>query len=202
MTETAAVEDQPFIPYVEDVPESLEPIVGPYKERMGFLPNALKFYMHRPEIAETLFALNSRIMRDKSSTLDQNLKRRLGAVASKINGCTYCTAHHCGILKAPQGPGAEGWGMADEDLSAMLTGEAPPEDEFERVCFDFVGAASMDPSNVPDEIRERLAEHLSPPQIVELAGVVGFWKMYNTIHDSLKIPIEAHLLENTGYVDL
>ena len=43
-------------------------------KRMGFLPNALKLYAHRPEIAETLFRLNSDIMRDPSSTLDQFLK--------------------------------------------------------------------------------------------------------------------------------
>ncbi len=84
-------EPEPFIPYVEEenYPESLQPLLGPYIERMGFLPNALKLYMHRPEIAGTLFALNSNIMRDPSSTLDQQLKRKLAAVASKINGCTY-----------------------------------------------------------------------------------------------------------------
>jgi hypothetical protein len=35
---------------------------------------------------------------------------------------------------------------------------------------------------------------LSPAQVVELACLVGFWKMYNTIHEALKIPIEEHLL--------
>jgi len=32
--------------------------------------------MQRPEIAETLWKLNSNFMRDPSSTLDQGLKRR------------------------------------------------------------------------------------------------------------------------------
>ncbi|MBT3992281.1 MAG: hypothetical protein HON14_19820 [Rhodospirillaceae bacterium] len=84
-------EKEPFIPYVEEenYPESLKPLLGPYVERMGFLPNALKLYMHRPEIAKTLFALNSNVMRDPSSTLDQQLKRKLGTFASKINGCMY-----------------------------------------------------------------------------------------------------------------
>ena len=87
-------EKKPFLPYVEekDYPEHLKPILEPYVKRMGFLPNALKLYMHRPEIAEPLWILNSRIMRDPSSTLDQGLKRRLATVASKINQCTYCTA--------------------------------------------------------------------------------------------------------------
>ena len=50
------VEAEPFIPYVkeEDFAPNLKPVVEPYKKRMGFLPNALKLYAHRPEIAETL----------------------------------------------------------------------------------------------------------------------------------------------------
>src|ERR1051326_4958046 len=97
------MENQPFIPYVQeqDYPESLKPVLDPYVARMGFLPNALKLYMHRPEIAETLFKLNSNIMRDPSSTLDQGLKRKLAAVACKTNGCAYCTAHSCSMLKKP-----------------------------------------------------------------------------------------------------
>ncbi len=201
---TAGVEKHPFIPYVQEehYPESLKPVLDPYIARMGFLPNALKLYMHRPEIAETLWKLNSNVMRDSSSKLDQNLKRRLSAVISNANGCTYCTAHCCSMLTAARGSGPEGWGMDQDDLVSLLQGDEKPADEMERVCFDFARAASHDPQHVPDEIYDRLRALLTPPQIIELAGVVGFWKMYNTIHDSLRIPIEAHLLEQTGYVDV
>ena len=48
---------------------------------------------------------------------------------------------------------------------------------------------------MPDEILQRLKQHLSPPQIVELACVVGFWKFYNTVHDALQIPVESQLLQ-------
>ena len=72
----------------------------------------------------------------------------------------------------------------------------------ERACFDYVRSASEDPTSVPDEILRRLKQHLTPQQIVELACVVGFWKFYNTVHDSLHIPVESTLLGDTGYVDL
>ena len=55
---------------------------------------------------------------------------------------------------------------------------------------------------MPREILDRLAAHLTPPQVVELACVVGFWKMFNTIHDSLHVPLEAGLLGESGYVDV
>src|SRR5262245_3809270 len=57
------VEGEPFIPYLpeEKFDPRLKPIVEPYKKRMGFLPNALKLHAYRPEIAETLWRLNSNI---------------------------------------------------------------------------------------------------------------------------------------------
>jgi uncharacterized peroxidase-related enzyme len=196
------VEKEPLIPYVDeaDYPANLKSILEPYARRMGFVPNALKLYMHRPEIAETLWKLNSNIMRDPSSTLDHGLKRRLATVASKVNGCTYCTSHHCSMLLREGAGGAEGWGMAESDLLALLRGEDQPKNEMERACFDYVRAASDDPSSVLEDVYNRLKAHLTPAQIVELACVVGFWKMYNTIHDSLRIPVEAHLLHDAEYV--
>ena len=80
------VEAHPFFPYMkeENFDPRLKPVLDPYKKRMGFLPNALKLYAYRPEIAETLWALNSKVMRDPTSTLDQLLKRKLAAVACAV----------------------------------------------------------------------------------------------------------------------
>jgi alkylhydroperoxidase family enzyme len=203
-TPRLTVEAEPFIPFVpeETVVEQLRTTVEPYMKRMGFLPNALKLYAHRPEIAETLFRLNSNIMRDPSSTLDQFLKRKLSAVASRANGCTYCTAHCCSMLIRSSGPGPEGWGLSEDEVRDLLSGDYQPKDELERVCIDFVVAASTDPGHVPDEILGRLKQHLTAPQVVELACVVGFWKFYNTVHDSLHIPLESSLLGDSGWVDV
>ena len=128
-------EAEPFIPYMreEDFDSRLAPVVEPYKKRMGFLPNALKLYAYRPEIAETLWKLNSNVMRDPSSTLDQLLKRKLAAVACATNGCAYCTAHSCAMLKKSMGTGGEGWGVSEEELQDIITGAYEPKNEMERV---------------------------------------------------------------------
>lgn len=193
---------EPFIPYVPDaqVVEKLRTVVEPYMKRMGFLPNALKLYAYRPEIAETLFRLNSNIMRDPSSTLDQLLKRKLAAVACKTNGCAYCTAHSCNMLMREKGP-SEGWGLNQDDLMEILDDAYEGKNAMERACFEYVRAASSAPDAVPQAILDNLKKYLTPPQIVELACVVGFWKFYNTVHDSLHIPVEEHLLNDTRYVD-
>ncbi len=198
------VEAQPFIPYMkeEDFDPRLRPVLDPYKKRMGFLPNALKLYAYRPEIAETLWSLNSKIMRDPTSTLDQLLKRKLAAVACATNGCAYCTAHSCSMLKKPAQAGFEGWNIGEKELQDIITGDFQPASQMEEACFDYVRSASEDPTSVPDAILEQLKKHLTPPQIIELACLVGFWKFYNTVHDSLHIPVESELLRDTGYVNL
>src|SRR5260370_12143653 len=99
---------------------------------MGFLPNALKLYAHRPEIAETLWKLNSSVMRDPSSTLDQLLKRKLAAVACATNGCAYCTAHSCAMLKKPKDLGFEGWGISEGELQDIITRPPPPHNQIQR----------------------------------------------------------------------
>src|SRR6202161_3035532 len=138
------VEAEPFIPYVpeEDFAPQLKPTVEPYKKRMGFLPNALKLYAHRPEIAETLWRLNSNIMRDPSSTLDQLLKRKLAAMACAVNGCAYCNAHSCCILKKPREADFEGWELSEQEVQDIVSGAYKPKDEMERACFDYVRCAS------------------------------------------------------------
>ncbi len=167
-------------------------------KRMGFLPNALKPY--QPEIADTLFWLNSNVMRDPSSTLDQFPTRKPAAAACKTNGCAYCTAHSGNMLIRDK-RSAEDWALTQQELLEILDDDYQPANEFEHTCFENVRAASSDPSDIRDEILERLKRHLKPAQIIELACVVGFRKFDNTVHDSLHIPVAEHLLNDTRYVD-
>ena len=68
-------------------------------------------------------------------------------------------------------------------------------------CFDLVSAAVSDVAAASDDVHQRLVEFLTPPQSVDQAPVIGFWKMYNTFYDSLRIPVEPHLLSETEYVN-
>jgi alkylhydroperoxidase family enzyme len=83
--------------------------------------------------------------------------------------------------------------LASKMIEALSALRPLPVNEAERACFDFIIAASHDAAGVSEEIYARLKAHLSPPQIVELVSVLGFWKMYNTMHVALKVPIEKHL---------
>ena len=198
MTEPSGLgrEAAPIIPYasLEDAPPKLREALEAYQQRMGFLPNALKLYLHRPEILELFVGINNTVMRGETSHLDAGLKRKVSVICSMINKSAYCVAHNANTIKREAGGDSEGWGFSDQAFLELLDPGYTPDDEVERASFAYARAATADPSDVPRDVVEELARLLTPPQVVELACVVGFWKMYNTIHESLYIPLEAELM--------
>jgi len=189
-------EAEPIIPYasLDDAPPKLREALGAYAQRMGFLPNALKLYLHRPEILQLFVGINNTVMRGEGSHLDAGLKRKVAVICSMINKSAYCVAHNANTIKREGGGDSEGWGMSDDAFLNLIDSDYEPDDAVERACFTYARAATADPADVPREVVENLAQVLTPPQVVELACVVGFWKMYNSIHESLYIPLEAELM--------
>ena len=137
MTEQIGLESDPIIPYADPaaLPAALRSAIESYAQRMGFLPNALKLYMHRPQILKCLIELNNTVMRDASGHLDDGLKRRVAAVCSALNHSPYCVAHNANTLKGSVEGDGEGWGYSDEDVRALLDPEFEPDDPAEAACF-------------------------------------------------------------------
>jgi alkylhydroperoxidase family enzyme len=181
-------ESSAFIPYapvgenLEQVPISLRPDVFYYARRMGFLPNCIKLYLHVPWVAEQVMRLNNALMRDERNSLSEHLKYRLAMIASRDNECPYCVSHNAGTL-------GRRWGYGEDRLESLLRMEEPA-DEGEAVAQEFVHQACLDPAGVSDGLRSKLAEHFTPQEVMEIVFLVGFWKMYNTMHLSMAIPIE------------
>lgn len=179
---------------LEHVPIHVRPELYYYIARMGFLPNTLKLYLHAPWIAEYLFRLNNAVMRDERNSLSEHLKYRLSFIASRDNECTYCTAHTASILKRR-------WGYEDEALADVLHLDKPGA-EREAVAMEFVHQASLDAAGVSNELRARLAAHFTPQEVMEIVLVVGFWKMYNTMHTAMDAPLEEPVLDYAGWVHI
>lgn len=200
-------EETPFIPYADRaaLPEKLKAPLEAYEARMGFMPNALKLYMHRPELLACLIQLNNTVMRDPSSHLDAGLKRRISAICSHLNKSAYCVAHNTNTLmteaQGADGGGGEGWDFKAEDVAKLLDPGYTPDDPAEKAAIDYARAATLDHANVPRKLLDDLAAVMTPPQIVELACVVGFWKMYNSVHEALHIPVEAALQGNVAFLE-
>jgi alkylhydroperoxidase family enzyme len=92
------------------------------------------------------------------------------------------------------------WGYDSADLEDVLHME--PHDEREAVAMAFVHQASLDPVGVTDELRARLADHFTPQEVMEIVMVVGFWKMYNTMHSAMGVPLEEPMLAFQDWVNV
>lgn len=157
---------------------------------IGFVPNSMKTYLHRPRVAAALLGLSSAIYGVDDDSLPMAVQSKLGLICSSINGCAYCSSHQCSALQNPAAHGAAVQGLSDEEVSAVVSGEDEGSDDVERACFAYARAASLDANSVSDETLSELKSLLTPGQIVQLSAIVGMWKLFNTIHDSLHLPIE------------
>ena len=186
----AALLDPP-IPFVDpaSLDEQSRARLDGMSAMLGFEPASMKTYFHRPAIAGAIMGLMGAVFQDAASTLPAALKGKLGIVCSAINGCAYCVSHQC-----------HAGGHSDEALAALASGEDMGGDPVERACLAYARAASFDPASVTVAMLEELKAVLSVPQIVELATVVGMWKMINTIHDTLHLPVEQGLPDAAGLI--
>jgi uncharacterized peroxidase-related enzyme len=190
----------PVIPYADT--ETLDPEARAMLDRMaamtGFVPNSMRTYFHRPAIGRAVMGMFAAVYQDGESTLPPAIKGRIGIICSAINGCAYCTSHQCHAAAHPPGGTA---GLSDQELSALVSGADQGRDAVEAACFAYARAASFDPGSVTPELLERLKEVLTSAQIVELAALVGLWKMINTIHDTLHLPIEEGMQDYARFLE-
>ena len=192
MDEAAFTEETPAIPYID--PETLDPETKALFDRIGsaigFVPNSMRTYLHRPQIAAALMGLSSAVYAQDEGALPLEIQSKLGVVCSAINGCAYCSSHQCDAVQNPAAMSVDGKGLSDEDVTALISGEYNGESPAEQAALAYARAASLDPNAVSDDILADLRANLTPAQIVQLAATVGLWKLFNTIHDSLHLPIE------------
>ncbi len=198
-----SAEAAPFIPYagMERCPPHLRPALEAMEKRMGFLANSMKLYMHSPYVLDAVLGIARNIAANPQGALSQELKRKLGVICSATSGCVYSATHQINYLLKPPGGAEEGFGLGLDEIRDLIAGTEKAANEVERVCFDFARAASSDPNNVPGEIRDRLKRLLTPEQIMELAGFVGYRKFVDTIHAAIELPLEQSLLHRSGYID-
>jgi alkylhydroperoxidase family enzyme len=87
-------------------------------------------------------------------------------------------------------------GIEDDKIAALHEYRSSPLfDERERVAIEYAMAAASVPNLVTDALYDRLAEHWTEEEIVELLGVVCMFGVFNRWNDSMATPLEDEPLE-------
>ena len=77
-------------PATTTTPE-LAPLLEQAERAMGYLPNDVLSLCYWPELLQTLGGLVHTVL--QTGEVDPTLKRLIGIISSRAQGCTYCTAH-------------------------------------------------------------------------------------------------------------
>jgi len=72
---------------------------------------------------------------------------------------------------------------------------SPLYTEAERVALDFAIAAASQPNDVTDELMDRMKQHWTEGQIVEIAATVSLFGFMNRWNDSMATPLEEEPIE-------
>ncbi len=149
---------------------------------LGFVPNSLLTMQRRPKMVKGFGALTKAVM-DPEGPVDLGFLRLIAHFASRASGCQYCEAHSliaAGIHGIDEEKIAAVWDYQTSDLYT----------EAERVALDYALAAGAVPNAVDDTLMERMREHWTDEQIVQILGAVSLYGFLNRWNDSMATELE------------
>ena len=159
----------------------LAPLLEQAERAMGYLPNDVLSLCHWPELLQSLGGLVHTVL--QTGDVDPSLKRLIGIISSRTQGCTYCTAH--------SSYGAGQLGVNAEKINAVFEFETSPLfTEAERAVLRVAWHGALQPSAVTDDDFEALKAHFSEREIVEIVAVLSLYGFLNRWNGTLQTELE------------
>ncbi len=140
--------------------------------------NAQKALAHRPEMLKHFLAFYASVGR----SLDRKLYEMIYLRVSFINGCHYCQQHHVASSKRV--------GLTAEDWQALKDGDYARFAEKEQTALAYAEKLTRASRDVTDADFEKLKEHFSDAEIVDLHLLVGLANLTNRFTDPLGLELE------------
>ena len=151
------------------------------RDMMGYIPNSVLTMAHWPELLTAFRGLVSVIYVE--SALDNGFKRLIGHATSLAAGCRYCQAH--------TGHGAVEQGVDQAKLDALYDFEnSDAFTDSERAALALAFASGDQPNAATDAHFERLSEHYSEKEQVEIMAVISMFGFLNRWNDTLATSLE------------
>lgn len=107
-------------------------------------------------------------------------------VVSKLNACQYCVSHHEPKLRVE--------GLSREAVDALPATDHPDLDDIDKLVIDYSVQVTREPGRIRDAMFERLRQHFTDAQIVELTLRITLCGAYNKLTEALQIDseLDAH----------
>jgi uncharacterized peroxidase-related enzyme len=171
---------------IDEMPDDVRPVYRRFAEDYGPFLNQVKVFAHRPAAVKHLMGLLLDLA-DEGCVTKRHLEIVL-MVASKLNECAYCVAHHT--------PRLIDQGFAPETASRILEPDCPGLDPVDRLVRDFAVQVTNEPGRMRDAMFDELKRHFSEEQIVELTLRTALCGFFNRFNDALQIGMEDGVIED------
>ena len=165
---------------IGEVPEDVQPIYERFAGEYGPFLNQVKVFAHRPPALKHIMGLLL-AMSDEQVLPKRYLEIAL-VVVSKLNECRYCVAHHTPRLIEQ--------GLTPEAIAAILEPEVPGFDETDMLVRDYAVEVTNNFQYIRDGMFDRLKQHFTEEQIVELTLRTALCGFFNRFNDALQIGME------------
>lgn len=169
------------IPYVEK--ENASPEIGAlYKQiegKLGLVPNVVKAMANSPVMLQGFMPFLGAAL--GPTAVDTPLKELAIITTSKLNGCSYCTAHHTVAGKRA--------GLSIEKINAATDFNSPLFNDKEKAVVRFAKEVTKDVSASDDSINQ-LRKYFDNSQIAELTMVIGVFNVLTRFADTFKVDLE------------
>ena len=171
------------------LPTTIADVYERFSNGYGPFRNQCAVFAHVPAALNHLMTL---LMELKAQG---NVKRRYIEIAivvtSQLNKCEYCVTHHRPMLEVE--------GLSRQGVERLLAYEDHPElDAVDKLVVEYTSLVTMNANRIRDDVFERLRQHFSDAQIVELTLRIALCGFFNRFNDALQIEEEAEALTIAG----
>ncbi len=165
---------------IDEVPEDVRGVYERFASQYGPFINQVKVFAHRPPALRHIQGLLLDLA-DEQVLPKRYLEIAL-VVVSKLNECRYCVAHHAPRLIEQ--------GLEPRSVENILEPEVPGFDEVDTLVRDYAVEVTNKPQYIRDAMFDRLKQHFSEEQIVELTLRTALCGFFNRFNDALQIEME------------
>ena len=170
------------VPYIEydDASEEVRELYESATRITGRVTNLHKIMAHAPWLYRWYLPLQMSAQRDGIGVLDHRSRTLAHVKTSLVNACEYCTEHTSTL-------GRYAGVLSDEEFEALQQGHGESDhfDEKDIAVIEWSEAVAMNRARRETELFERLSQHFSDTEIVELTMVIAVRCVANKVVDSL-----------------
>jgi len=169
------------IPYVEreDAPENIQGMYDALQKKFGVVPNVIKAMANSPELLSGFMPFLGAAL--GPSKVSGDIKELAILTTSKLNGCSYCTAHHTAAGKRA--------GLTDEKIAAADDPDSDALDDKEKAVVRYSAELAKNVA-ASDEALNELRKHFDDAEIAEITMVAGVFHVLTRFADTFKVDLE------------